>query len=61
MSSILGRALCAFVLLCSSLGAASSTPQAPPFPTAQDRWVGAPPTWKSLRGQVVLLDVWTFG
>ncbi|HUG51968.1 MAG TPA: hypothetical protein VMR21_00130 [Vicinamibacteria bacterium] len=37
-------------------------PLAPPFPTAEpSRWVGTPPTWESLRGRVVLLDVWTFG
>ena len=34
---------------------------APPFPTDPARWIGTPPTWESLRGRVVLLDVWTFG
>jgi hypothetical protein len=34
----------------------------PPFPTADpDRWIGTPAAWESLRGRVVLLDVWTFG
>ena len=37
-------------------------PLAPPFPTADpSRWLGTPPSWPSLRGRVVLLDVWTFG
>jgi hypothetical protein len=35
---------------------------APPFPTADPAgWIGTPATWESLRGRVVLLDVWTFG
>ena len=34
---------------------------APPFPTDPARWIGAPATWESLRGRVVVLDVWTFG
>jgi hypothetical protein len=34
---------------------------APRFPTDPARWIGAPVTWESLRGRVVLLDVWTFG
>jgi thiol-disulfide isomerase/thioredoxin len=35
---------------------------APEFPTTEpSHWVGAPVTLGSLRGQVVLLDVWTFG
>lgn len=35
---------------------------APPFPTVDPaHWVGTPPTWDSLRGKVVLIDVWTFG
>ncbi len=39
-----------------------SAPIAPPFPTADPaRWIGTPQTWESLRGHVVLLDVWTFG
>jgi hypothetical protein len=34
----------------------------PRFPTADPaRWIGTPATWESLRGRVVLLDVWTFG
>jgi len=34
---------------------------APPFPKDPARWVGAPASWESLRGRVVLIDVWTFG
>jgi thiol-disulfide isomerase/thioredoxin len=35
---------------------------APEFPTlSRDRWVGDPVSLASLRGKVVLLDVWTFG
>jgi hypothetical protein len=35
---------------------------APRFPTSDPaRWIGAPAAWESLRGRVVLLDVWTFG
>jgi hypothetical protein len=34
---------------------------APPFPRSASDWIGAPVTWTSLRGQVVLLNVWTFG
>src|SRR5258707_2269127 len=34
---------------------------APPFPSARAaEWIGAPASWESLRGRVVLLDVWTF-
>ena len=36
-------------------------PAAPPFPSAKARdWIGTPASWESLRGRVVLLDVWTF-
>mgnify|MGYP003694453737 CR=1 FL=1 len=35
---------------------------APEFPTLEpSRWVGEPVAMRSLRGKVVLLDVWTFG
>jgi hypothetical protein len=35
---------------------------APPFPAGDPaHWIGTPQTWDSLRGHVVLLDVWTFG
>jgi thiol-disulfide isomerase/thioredoxin len=42
--------------------AGDSPPAAmPPFPSARAAdWVGVPATWESLRGRVVLLDVWTF-
>ena len=46
-----------------SLGAAerAAPPAAPPFPSARAAdWIGAPASWESLRGRVVLLDVWTF-
>lgn len=34
---------------------------APPFPSARAAdWIGPPPTWESLRGRVVLLDVWRY-
>jgi hypothetical protein len=45
----------------TSAGGSSPTPAAPPFPADPARWIGTPPTWESLRGRVVLLDVWTFG
>ena len=36
--------------------------RAPRFPTTDPaHWIGTPVTWESLRGHVVLLDVWTFG
>ena len=36
-------------------------PPAPPFPSARaSDWIGTPASWESLRGRVVLLDVWTF-
>ena len=35
---------------------------APPFTSrSPEDWVGPPATWATLRGQVVLLHVWTFG
>jgi hypothetical protein len=45
----------------SPLDGQSRPAPAPRFPTDQARWIGTPPTWESLRGRVVLLDVWTFG
>jgi thiol-disulfide isomerase/thioredoxin len=36
-------------------------PPAPPFPSSRAAdWIGTPASWESLRGRVVLLDVWTF-
>jgi hypothetical protein len=54
---------CAAIVLAitSHHGRAESAPTAPPFPADPARWIGTPQTWDSLRGQVVLLDVWTFG
>jgi len=35
---------------------------APRFPSRSPKdWVGPPATWETLRGQVVLVHVWTFG
>jgi len=55
----------AAVLLCAGMSWAEGTPRsvpAPGFPNADPRrWIGTPATWASLRGHVVLLDVWTFG
>jgi hypothetical protein len=47
------------LLLPASLPAASAA--APALPSDPKLWIGAPQSWTSLRGQVVLLDVWTFG
>jgi len=47
------------VLATASLHAASHA--APALPADPRVWVGEPQTWKGLRGQVVLLDVWAFG
>jgi hypothetical protein len=47
--------------LTSASGGPSGPASAPPFPKDPARWIGTPPTWESLRGRVVLLDVWTFG
>jgi thiol-disulfide isomerase/thioredoxin len=36
-------------------------PPVPPFPSRRAAdWIGTPASWESLRGRVVLLDVWTF-
>lgn len=36
--------------------------EAPAFPSAEARdWIGTPQNWDTLKGRVVLLDVWTFG
>ena len=43
------------------LSAAERSRPAPPFPGGANRWIGRPANWPALRGQVVLLDVWTFG
>ena len=45
----------------TSAGGSSNAPAAPAFPADPARWIGTPPSWESLRGRVVLLDVWTFG
>jgi len=54
--------LAAIVVLAAVACAEAKAPHAPPFPSASAaHWIGAPPTWESLRGRVVLLDVWTLG
>lgn len=48
-------------LLLSALLAAGVS-AAPAFPSQQaTSWIGPPQSWEGLRGQVVVLDVWTFG
>lgn len=42
-------------------GVSASDSPAPPFPADPKLWIGPPQSWAALRGQVVLLDVWTFG
>ena len=51
------------VVLAPALGAGPSWEprKAPPLPTKRAEWIGVPPSWESLRGHVVLLNVWTFG
>jgi len=47
---------------CAVSSAASRRPAAAPaLPTDARRWIDGPVSWADLRGQVVLLDVWTFG
>jgi hypothetical protein len=60
---LVGLLSCAAIVLviASHRERAESAPTAPPFPADPARWIGTPQTWDSLRGQVVLLDVWTFG
>jgi hypothetical protein len=58
-----GLLSCAAIVLviASYRGRAASALPAPAFPADPARWIGTPQTWDSLRGHVVLLDVWTFG
>ena len=58
----------ALLLLAGTLAVVTATaadgraPRAPKFPSSRPAaWIGAPATWESLRGRVVMLDVWTFG
>lgn len=54
-------ALSALAAPVTSAAGSTPYPAAPPFPTARGAdWIGPPATWESLRGRVVLLDVWTF-
>ncbi len=58
------RRVAVFVLGVALLAPASLRPAgsaAPALPVDPKVWIGAPQSWASLRGQVVLLDVWTFG
>ena len=46
----------------SHAAAADAARAAPPFSSRSPKdWVGPPVAWETLRGQVVLLHVWTFG
>lgn len=36
-------------------------PAMPPLPKDATAWIGAPQSWASLKGKVVLIDVWAFG
>lgn len=50
------------LLAALGLVAGDAAPAAPPFPSgAASAWIGPPRSWESLRGKVVVLDVWTFG
>ena len=42
-------------------GGAWDPRRAPPLPVKPADWIGVPPSWGSLRGHVVLVNVWTFG
>ena len=60
ISRLLGLGLAA--LACTLHAAGDFEPRkAPPLPTKRSDWIGTPPTWESLRGHVVLVNVWTFG
>lgn len=60
---ILGAALVAgSTLLLARPALTARYPKAPEFPSREPReWIGPPQSIKALAGQVVLLDVWTFG
>jgi hypothetical protein len=52
----------AFLLLPPLSAGSVHATKAPEFPSREpSRWVGAPVRLEELRGEVVLLDVWTFG
>lgn len=55
--------LFACLLTLASCTAAADLPIAPPFPASHaGTWINSPPlTLNALRGQVVLLEFWTFG
>lgn len=55
----LSTLLPAALLLLVPAGVAAD--DAPPLPSGQEHWVGAPASWPQLRGRVTLLFVWTFG
>ena len=60
MSSLRPFALAAIALALAAPLPAGDSPAMPPFPSARAQdWIGPPATWESLRGKVVLLDVWT--
>jgi hypothetical protein len=60
LRSLVATASVLSVLLAAPAVADESRP-APRLPTDASRWVGEPQSWESLRGQVTLVFVWTFG
>ena len=55
----------AVLSVAAAAGAADDAAQAPatppPFPSARAKnWIGKPQSWDTLRGQVVLLDLWRY-
>jgi hypothetical protein len=62
MSPRLALLACAFVWNGVPASGETLKPRpAPAFPEARAAWLGAPASWPALRGEVVLLNVWTFG
>ncbi|HEV7503102.1 MAG TPA: redoxin family protein [Vicinamibacteria bacterium] len=56
-----GVGLAVATVLAVASFATAAAPVPPPFPSTRAKdWIGTPATWESLRGRVVLLDVWTF-
>ncbi len=65
IASGLGLGALAIMTLVISLaapGESSRFEKAPEFPSSDPQhWIGPPQSMKALAGQVVILDVWTFG
>ena len=57
------RNLFAGLLALASCTAAADLPVAPPFPAIRaDAWINSPPlSLAGLKGQVILVEFWTFG